>query len=85
MVLQVPAILDGTACPDYRACYQISTAASLKTMKWPIVYTCLIPFAVGCLLGVKVLSGCVLGLIVVGLLLSISSQVRLGSKPLSCA
>lgn len=71
---EVPSILDGTSCPDYKACYHISTAASLKTMKWPIVYTCALPFAIGAFLGTKVLSGTLLGLIVAGLLLGISSQ-----------
>lgn len=71
---EVPSILDGTTCPDYKACYHISTAASLKTMKWPIVYTCALPFIIGIFLGTKVLSGTLLGLIVAGLLLGISSQ-----------
>mmetsp|Transcript_48400 Transcript_48400/g.92603 ORF Transcript_48400/g.92603 Transcript_48400/m.92603 type:complete len:851 (-) Transcript_48400:670-3222(-) len=71
---QLPGILDGTSCPDYKACYQISTSASLKTMKWPIVYTCALPFVIGSLLGCKCLSGSLLGLIVSGLYLGISSQ-----------
>jgi hypothetical protein len=43
-------------------------------MKWPIVYTCALPFLIGVFLGTKVMSGTLLGLIVAGLLLGISTQ-----------
>jgi len=73
---QNPALLeeDTDAEPDYKACVEISTAASLKEMMPPGALVMLTPIIIGFLLGVEALGGCLAGALVSGVQIAISSS-----------
>ena len=71
---QDPKIADGTKEPDYNACVQIATKASLKKMIPPGALVMLTPIFVGILFGKYTLSGMLPGAIVSGVQMAISSS-----------
>jgi len=68
-----PEILEGKAYPDYGACVDISTKASLREMIAPGLLVILSPLAVGFFFGVECLSGMLAGALVSGVSMAISS------------
>jgi len=60
--------------PDYKACIQISTEASLKEMVAPGLLVMLTPIIVGFLLGVECLCGVLTGALVSGVQIAISAS-----------
>jgi len=66
-------IKNGTAEPDYKACIEISTKASLKEMIAPGALVICTPILVGVLFGPKAVAGLLPGALVSGVQLAISS------------
>ncbi len=67
---EIPGIMEGTGKPDYAACVDISTKASLKEMVVPGVIAVAAPLAVGAF-NVDMLSGLLAGALVTGFLLAV--------------
>ncbi|MBS3956238.1 MAG: sodium-translocating pyrophosphatase [Clostridiales bacterium] len=67
---EIPGIMEGTGKPDYAACVDISTKASLKEMVVPGVIAVAAPLVVG-MVSVDMLSGLLAGALVTGFLLAI--------------
>jgi len=67
---EIPGIMEGTGRPDYAACVDISTRASLREMVVPGVIAVATPVVVGSL-SVEMLSGLLAGSLVTGFLLAI--------------
>ncbi|HOZ72878.1 MAG TPA: sodium-translocating pyrophosphatase [Spirochaetales bacterium] len=66
-----PGILEETETPDYRACVDISTKASLRRMILPGVIAAASPVVVGFAGGIEMLGGLLAGVTVTGVLLAI--------------
>ncbi|MBW6467801.1 MAG: sodium-translocating pyrophosphatase [Coriobacteriia bacterium] len=66
----IPGIMEGTGKPDYAACVDISTKASLKEMVVPGVIAVAAPLIVGAV-SVDMLTGLLAGALVTGFLLAI--------------
>ena len=64
-------ILEGTVKPDYAACVQIVTVASLRQMVAPGMVAVLVPTLVGLLMGPAALAGLLTGSIVSGAMMAI--------------
>jgi len=69
--LERPGILEETETPDYRACVDISTKASLRRMILPGVIAAASPVVVGFAGGIEMLGGLLAGVTVTGVLLAI--------------
>ena len=67
-------ILSGESKPDYKGCIDISTTASLKEMVGPGALVMLTPLIVGFLLGTKALAGVLIGALVSGVQMAVSSS-----------
>ena len=67
-------ILSGESKPDYKGCIDISTTASLKEMVGPGALVMITPLAVGFFLGTKALAGLLIGALVSGVQMAISSS-----------
>ena len=67
----IPGIMEGTGKPDYAACVDISTKASLREMIVPGVLAVAAPLAVGVLLGTEAVGGMLAGSLVTGVLMAI--------------
>jgi len=67
-------ILEGTAEPDYDRCIRISTDASLKEMFAPGALVMFTPLFFGYLLGTECLAGVLMGALVSGVQMAISSS-----------
>ena len=67
---EIPGIMEGTGKPDYAACVDISTKASLREMVVPGVIAVAAPLVVG-ILSVDMLTGLLAGALVTGFLLAI--------------
>ena len=67
---EIPGIMEGTGKPDYAACVDISTKASLKEMVVPGVIAVAAPLLVG-VLSVDMLAGLLAGALVTGFLLAV--------------
>ncbi len=70
----IPGILEGTAKPDYKTCVGISTDAALREMVGPAVLVIGTPLLVGTLFGVEALAGVLVGSLVSGLVMALSSS-----------
>jgi len=73
-IARKPGILDGSEPPDYKACIQISTEASLREMMPPGALVMLTPIIVGFFFGVEALAGVLAGALVSGVQLAISAS-----------
>jgi len=69
-----PGILQGVVKPDYARCVAISTIASLKEMILPSILVIFTPIVFGFVFGIKALSGLLIGALVSGIQLAISSS-----------
>jgi K(+)-stimulated pyrophosphate-energized sodium pump len=67
---EIPGIMEGTGKPDYAACVDISTKASLREMVIPGVIAVAAPLVVGAV-SVDMLSGLLAGALVTGFLLAV--------------
>ncbi|MDZ4169552.1 MAG: sodium-translocating pyrophosphatase [Coriobacteriia bacterium] len=67
---EIPGIMEGTGKPDYAACVDISTKASLREMVVPGVIAVAAPLLVG-MVSVDMLTGLLAGSLVTGFLLAI--------------
>ena len=67
----IPGIMEGTGKPDYAACVDISTKASLREMIVPGVMAVVAPLLVGFLLGTEAVGGMLAGSLVTGVLMAI--------------
>ncbi len=67
---EIPGIMEGTGKPDYAACVDISTKASLKEMVVPGVIAVAAPLVVGAI-SVDMLAGLLAGALVTGFLLAV--------------
>ena len=63
--------MEGTGKPDYAACVDISTKASLREMIVPGVMAVVAPLLVGFLLGTEAVGGMLAGSLVTGVLMAI--------------
>ena len=70
----IPGIMEGTGEPDYKRCVAISTKAALREMIAPSVLIIGSPLLVGFLFGIEALAGLLLGSLLVGGGLAISSS-----------
>jgi K(+)-stimulated pyrophosphate-energized sodium pump len=70
----IPGIMEGTGEPDYKRCVAISTKAALREMIAPSALIIITPLAVGFLFGIEALAGLLLGSLLVGGGLAISSS-----------
>jgi H(+)-translocating pyrophosphatase len=73
-VAEAPGILTGDVEPDYEACIAISTDASLKEMIPPGLLVMLSPIVVGFLFGTQALAGLLVGALISGVQMAISSS-----------
>jgi H(+)-translocating pyrophosphatase len=71
---QDPKIAEGTKEPDYDACVQIATTASLRQMVPPAALVMLTPLVIGVLFGKYTLAGLLPGAVVSGVQMAISSS-----------
>jgi len=69
-----PGILKGEEKPDYAACIEISTKASLREMIWPAMLVLFTPIITGFLFGTDTLGGVVIGAMLSGVQMAISSS-----------
>lgn len=71
---EIPGLLEGKpgVKADYRACVDISTAASLRQMVAPGALVILTPLVIGFLFGVQMLAGVLIGSLIVGVMLAVS-------------
>ena len=69
-----PGILTGEVKPDYTGCIDISTKASLKEMIAPGALVMITPLFVGFVLGTQALAGVLIGALVSGVQMAISSS-----------
>ncbi len=67
----IPGIMEGTGRPDYAACVDISTKASLREMIVPGVLAVAAPLVVGILLGTEAVGGMLAGSLVTGIMMAI--------------
>ncbi len=70
----IPGIMEGTGEPDYKRCVAISTRAALREMIAPSVLIIGSPLVVGYLFGIEALAGLLIGSLLVGGGLAISSS-----------
>jgi len=70
----IPGIMEGTGTPDYAKCVAISTQAALKEMIAPGVLIMGSPIVVGYLFGVEAVAAMLIGSLVTGGVLAISSS-----------
>lgn len=70
----IPGIMEGTGQPDYAKCVAISTQAALKEMIAPGILIMGSPIVVGFLFGVEAVAGMLIGSLVAGGVLAISSS-----------
>ncbi|CAG9466363.1 unnamed protein product [Pedinophyceae sp. YPF-701] len=68
----MPGLMDGTTRPDYKACVEISTMASLSQMIAPGALVMGTPIVVGLLFGVQALAGVLAGSLVSSVQLAVS-------------
>jgi len=73
-VLADKGILEGTSDPDYDSCIRISTEASLKEMIPPGCLVMLTPLFTGFVFGTQALAGLLVGALVSGVQMAISSS-----------
>jgi len=71
---EIPGLMEGTAKPEYGACVEISTQASLREMILPGAMVMLSPLLMGFLVGDKALAGMLAGALVSGVQMAISSS-----------
>lgn len=69
-----PGILAGTSKPDYAGCVSIATGAALKQMIAPAVLVLGTPLVVGTLFGVETLAGVLMGSLISGVVMALSSS-----------
>ena len=69
----IKGLMEGKAKPDYKRCVMISTEASLREMVMPGVLVLGTPIVVGLLFGMHALAGVLMGSLVCGAVLAISS------------
>ena len=70
----IPGIMEGTGTPDYAKCVAISTQAALKEMIAPGILIMGSPIVIGFLFGVEAVAGMLIGSLVAGGVLAISSS-----------
>jgi K(+)-stimulated pyrophosphate-energized sodium pump len=70
----IPGIMEGTGTPDYAKCVAISTQAALKEMIAPGVLIMGSPIVVGYLFGVEAVAAMLIGSLITGGVLAISSS-----------
>eukprot|EP00163_Fabomonas_tropica_P024824 TRINITY_DN4277_c0_g3_i2.p1 TRINITY_DN4277_c0_g3~~TRINITY_DN4277_c0_g3_i2.p1 ORF type:complete len:620 (+),score=230.93 TRINITY_DN4277_c0_g3_i2:278-2137(+) len=70
----IPGLMDGSGTPDYDRCVRISTVASLKEMLPPGALVMLTPLIVGFLFSKNMLAGVLIGGLVSGVQMAISSS-----------
>ncbi|MBT4582926.1 MAG: V-type H(+)-translocating pyrophosphatase [Gammaproteobacteria bacterium] len=70
----IPGIIEGTGTPDYAKCVAISTQAALKEMIAPGILIMGSPIVIGFLFGVEAVAGMLIGSLVAGGVLAISSS-----------
>ncbi len=66
-----PAIMKGTADPDYAACVDISTKAAIDSLYLPAAIVVLTPIVLGFTLGLEALGGFLAGAIIVSQLMAV--------------
>ena len=71
---EIAGLREGNATPDYKKCVMISTDASLKEMILPGALVILSPLVFGYLFGKNALSGILIGALVSGVQMAISSS-----------
>ena len=69
---EIPGIMEGTGKPDYAACVDIVTKASLQRMIVPALLPIVIPLLVGYVLSLQALGGLLIGTILTGLFMGLS-------------
>ena len=69
-----PGIMQGIVKPDYAKCVAISTIASLKEMILPSTLVIFTPIVFGFLFGINALSGLLVGALISGVQMAISSS-----------
>ncbi|PCI29033.1 MAG: sodium-translocating pyrophosphatase [SAR324 cluster bacterium] len=69
-----PGIIKGTSIPDYEKCIKISTQAALRKTIAPAALIILTPLGFGFLLGIKALAGVLIGSLICGGVMAISSS-----------
>jgi len=70
---EIPGILEGTAPPDYKKCVAISTTSAIQHMMAPGLLVILTPLVFGILFGENALAGLLVGSLLSGLVLALSS------------
>ena len=69
----IPGLMEGTGEPDYRKCVQISTTAALREMIAPGVLIFSTPLVIGFLFGIPAVTGILIGSLLSGGVLAVSS------------
>lgn len=69
----IPGLMEGKNKPDYKSCVDISTQAALRKMIAPGLLVLLTPLLVGFLFDVATLAGVLIGALVSGVVMAISS------------
>nr|MBP9708050.1 sodium/proton-translocating pyrophosphatase [Oligoflexales bacterium] len=70
----IPGILEGKGEPNYERCVAISTKAAIQQMVAPGMLVILSPLVVGSFFGIKALAGLLVGSLVTGLVMALSSS-----------
>lgn len=69
----IPGLMEGKNKPNYKSCVDISTQAALRKMIAPGLLVLLTPLLVGFLFGIAALAGVLIGALVSGVVMAISS------------